>query len=80
MVCPREEKLETLTQDEIVMNTKVVMQGLESLRNEHSSILTSLLDTMHSLHKEHDPSVVQEKSSLLQKSLDNIELGLGEAQ
>ncbi|XP_048450226.1 kinesin light chain 4, partial [Rhincodon typus] len=80
MVCPREEKLEKLTQDEIVTNTKAVIQGLETLRSEHTSILSSLLDTVHSLHKEQDPNVVQEKSSLLQKSLENIELGLGEAQ
>ncbi|XP_078394334.1 kinesin light chain 1-like, partial [Cetorhinus maximus] len=80
MVYPRDEKLEKLTQDEIVMNTKAVIQGLETLKNEHNSILNTLLDTMKSLQKDQDPSVVQEKSSLLQKSLENIELGLGEAQ
>ncbi|XP_064407990.1 kinesin light chain 2 isoform X2 [Latimeria chalumnae] len=80
MVYPQEEKLEKLTQDEIVMNTKAVIQGLETLKNEHNSILSTLLETMKCLNKEQEANVVQEKSSLLQKSLEAIELGLGEAQ
>uniref|UniRef100_H3CN09 Kinesin light chain n=1 Tax=Tetraodon nigroviridis TaxID=99883 RepID=H3CN09_TETNG len=72
MVYPREEALERLSQDEIVLNTKAVMQGLETLR-EHAQILNSLLDCAQ-------PPVTQEKSGLLRKSLEAIELGLGEAQ
>ncbi|TRY83355.1 hypothetical protein DNTS_015074, partial [Danionella cerebrum] len=68
MVYPREEALERLTQDEIVLNTKAVMQGLETLRGEHAQLLSS------------SPAEIQEKSRLLRKSLDDIELGLGEAQ
>uniref|UniRef100_A0A8C3ICU1 Kinesin light chain n=1 Tax=Chrysemys picta bellii TaxID=8478 RepID=A0A8C3ICU1_CHRPI len=77
MVYPREEKL---SQDEIVLGTKAVIQGLETLRSEHHSILASLLDPRNCLDKQHEASAVQEKSSLLRKSLDAIELGLGEAQ
>lgn len=73
MVYPREEALERLSQDEIVLNTKAVMQGLETLRGEHTQILNSLLDCAQ-------PPVPQEKSGLLRKSLEAIELGLGEAQ
>uniref|UniRef100_A0A4W5RN94 Kinesin light chain n=1 Tax=Hucho hucho TaxID=62062 RepID=A0A4W5RN94_9TELE len=74
MVYPRsEEALERLTQDEIVLNTKTVMQGLETLRGEHAQLLTSLLDCTQ-------PPAAQEKSGLLHKSLEAIELGLGEAQ
>lgn len=73
MVYPREEALERLSQDEIVLNTKAVMQGLETLRGEHTQILNSLLDCAQ-------PPVTQEKSGLLRKSLEAIELGLGEAQ
>ncbi|MBN3289894.1 KLC2 protein, partial [Polypterus senegalus] len=80
MVYPRDEKLEKLTQDEIVLNTKAVIQGLETLKNEHNSILSTLLETMKTLEREQEASVVQEKSGLLRKSLDAIELGLGEAQ
>ncbi|KAH1167720.1 hypothetical protein KIL84_003203 [Mauremys mutica] len=77
MVYPREEKL---SQDEIVLGTKAVIQGLETLRSEHHSILATLLDPRNCLDKQHEASTVQEKSSLLRKSLDAIELGLGEAQ
>ncbi|XP_043931823.1 kinesin light chain 2 [Protopterus annectens] len=80
MVYPGEEKLEKLTQDEIVMNTKAVIQGLETLKNEHNSILSTLVETRKCIEEDQDTSVVQEKSSLLRKSLDSIELGLGEAQ
>ncbi|XP_058867993.1 kinesin light chain 2-like isoform X2 [Acipenser ruthenus] len=83
MVYPREEKLDRLTQDEIVLNTKAVIQGLETLKNEHNSILSTLLGSMQSLEKERgsqEASSVQEKTGLLRKSLDSIELGLGEAQ
>uniref|UniRef100_A0A3Q3M2H4 Kinesin light chain n=1 Tax=Mastacembelus armatus TaxID=205130 RepID=A0A3Q3M2H4_9TELE len=73
MVYPREEALERLSQDEIVLNTKAVMQGLETLRGEHAQLLNSLLDCSQ-------PPVAQEKSGLLRKSLEAIELGLGEAQ
>ncbi|TSN12201.1 Kinesin light chain 2 [Bagarius yarrelli] len=73
MVYPREEALERLSQDEIVLNTRAVMQGLETLRGEHAQLLNSLLDCT-------PPPAAQEKSGLLRKSLEAIELGLGEAQ
>ncbi|XP_057710922.1 kinesin light chain 2 isoform X2 [Corythoichthys intestinalis] len=73
MVYPREEALERLSQDEIVVNTKAVMQGLETLRGEHAQLLNSLLDCAQ-------PHAVQEKSGVLRKSMEAIELGLGEAQ
>lgn len=73
MVYPREEALERLSQDEIVLNTKAVMQGLETLRGEHAQLLNSLLDCT-------PPPAAQEKSGVLRKSLEAIELGLGEAQ
>ncbi|XP_030636708.1 kinesin light chain 2 isoform X2 [Chanos chanos] len=73
MVYPRDETLERLTQDEIVLNTKAVIQGLEALRGEHAQLLNSLLDCSQ-------PPAAQEKSGLLRKSMEAIELGLGEAQ
>ncbi|CAL8377968.1 unnamed protein product [Gadus morhua 'NCC'] len=73
MVYPRDEALERLSQDEIVLNTKAVIQGLETLRGEHAQLLNSLLDCTQ-------PPVAQERSGLLRKSMEAIELGLGEAQ
>ena len=59
-----------MTQEEIMTNTKTVVQGLEALKNEHNSILNGL-STL---------GADDEKKGLVQKSLDTIELGLGEAQ
>ncbi|XP_046884728.1 kinesin light chain 1b isoform X2 [Hypomesus transpacificus] len=80
MVYLREEKLEKLSQEEIISSTKLVIQGLEALRSEHNSILHSLLETIRCLKREEEASLVHEKASLLRKSVEMIELGLGEAQ
>nr|XP_016847016.1 PREDICTED: kinesin light chain 4 isoform X4 [Anolis carolinensis] len=80
MVYPREEKMDKLSQEEIISNTKLVMQGLEALKNEHNSILHSLLETIKCLKKDEEANLVHEKANLLRKSVEMIELGLGEAQ
>ncbi|KAF2362307.1 Tetratricopeptide-like helical domain [Trinorchestia longiramus] len=71
-----------VSQEEVVNHTRTIVQGLEALRNEHTSILAGLNNTT-----EHPPAQVQqpvqnvpEKAGILQKSLDQIELGLSEAQ
>uniref|UniRef100_A0A8D2JB24 Kinesin light chain n=1 Tax=Varanus komodoensis TaxID=61221 RepID=A0A8D2JB24_VARKO len=69
-----------MSQDEIVLGTKAVVQGLETLRSEHHSLLATLLDTVSCLEQQHEASAAQEQASLLRKSLEAIELGLGEAQ
>jgi kinesin light chain len=73
MVLPREEKL---SQDEIVLGTKAVIQGLETLRGEHRALLAPLASPEAG---EAEPGS-QERSLLLRRSLEAIELGLGEAQ
>ncbi|KAK9967796.1 hypothetical protein ABG768_002163 [Culter alburnus] len=80
MVYPHEERLEKLTQEDIISSTKLVIQGLEALKSEHNSILQSLLETIQCLKKDEEASSVHEKSNLLRKSVEMIELGLGEAQ
>lgn len=64
------------TQDEIVNNTKNVVRGLETLKNEHSGILNNL----NSTHDRSDTELDREKGSIIQESIEKIELGLGEAQ
>ncbi|ESO84469.1 hypothetical protein LOTGIDRAFT_132171, partial [Lottia gigantea] len=74
-------KMTALTQDEIVSNTKTVIQGLETLKNEHHQILNSLLTSMKTIKKENgDTNLVEEKTNILKKSSEMIDLGLGEAQ
>ncbi|XP_069674080.1 kinesin light chain isoform X1 [Periplaneta americana] len=96
-------KMTQMTQEEIMTNTKTVVQGLEALKNEHNSILNGLTSSLElavsavekaqqAVQQQNvgsggvtsggtgDASVVEEKTGLVQKSLEMIELGLGEAQ
>ncbi|XP_039965361.1 kinesin light chain isoform X1 [Bactrocera neohumeralis] len=63
-------KMTQMTQDEIISNTKTVLQGLEALRVEHVSLMTG----MGEAHREN------EKSDIVRKNIEHIELGLSEAQ
>ncbi|CAL9687193.1 unnamed protein product [Knipowitschia caucasica] len=79
---------ERMSQDEIVSRTRQVVAGLEALKQEHSSILDGLTGTLHCF-KQGGPGggsgleqgeVLEEKSLMIRKSLDMLELGLSEAQ
>ncbi|KAA8589324.1 hypothetical protein FQN60_012689 [Etheostoma spectabile] len=82
MVCVKEEEDpgEKLSQDEIISRTKQVIQGLEALKQEHHSILGGLLGTLRCLKQEEEGVLVEEKSHMIRKSLEMLELGLSEAQ
>ncbi|KAI5695831.1 hypothetical protein M8J76_004292 [Diaphorina citri] len=67
-------KMTVMNQEEIMTNTKTVQQGLEALKNEHTSILNSLSETQHG------GPVEEEKRNMVKNSLEIIELGLNEAQ
>ena len=75
-----------VSQEEVVNHTRTIVQGLEALRNEHTTILAGLNTAMQHKQKENNPqnetgtNVMPEKVGILQKSLDQIELGLSEAQ
>ena len=69
-----------LTQEEVVTNTRTVVQGLEALRSEHNSILGGLQNAIAATQQITDSKGSTEKAGILQKSLDQIELGLSEAQ
>ncbi|XP_056151187.1 kinesin light chain 1 isoform X2 [Lampris incognitus] len=82
MVCVKDEEDpgEKLSQDEIISRTKQVIQGLEALKQEHHSILDGLLGTLRCLKQEEEGVLVEEKSHMIRKSLEMLELGLSEAQ
>jgi kinesin light chain len=67
-----------LSQDEILQSTRTVCQGLEALKEEHESIKSTLLGSVESLQND-EKKVVEEKSKLLSKNLDSIQLGIEEA-
>jgi len=70
-----------MTQEEIISSTKTVVQGLETLRVEHHQVLNGLQASAN--NDKHDTpatGLVDEKMSLLKKSIEMIELAMGEAQ
>ncbi|XP_062611066.1 kinesin light chain-like isoform X10 [Saccostrea cucullata] len=74
-------KMTSLSQEEIISGTKTIMQGLDTLKNEHHQILNGLLSSMKTIKKENeDTNLMEEKTNRLKKSLETIELGLSEAQ
>merc|ERR1719272_2626336 len=54
-------------QEEIVINAQTLTKGLQALKTEHESLLKGV------------DAIKSEKSTLLEKSLEMIDLGLGEA-
>lgn len=60
-----------MTQEEMVAGARTVAAGLEALRAEHAQLLAGLAANTDHEH---------EKAALVRKSIDAIELGLGEAQ
>nr|XP_006814269.1 PREDICTED: kinesin light chain-like isoform X6 [Saccoglossus kowalevskii] len=71
----------SVNQEEIISGTRQVIQGLEQLKNEHNSILNGLYQSLKAVKKDNeDSNLTEEKTSLLQKSLESLELGLNEAQ
>ncbi|XP_057650505.1 kinesin light chain 4 [Chionomys nivalis] len=70
-----------LSQEEILGSTRLVSQGLEALRSEHQAVLQSLSHTIECLQQGgHEEGLVHEKARQLRRSMENIELGLSEAQ
>lgn len=82
MVCVKDEEDpgDKLSQDEIISRTKQVIQGLEALKQEHHSILDGLLGTLRCLKQDEEGVLVEEKSHMIRKSLEMLDLGLSEAQ
>ncbi|XP_061717800.1 kinesin light chain isoform X3 [Cydia pomonella] len=64
-------RMTAMSQEEMVAGARTVAAGLEALRAEHAQLLAGL-----AANTEHE----HEKAALVRKSIDAIELGLGEAQ
>lgn len=69
-----------MSQEEIMTNTKTIVQGLEALKNEHNALINGMEGSLEHHSSAGEAIVLQEKKTLVQKSVDTIELGLGEAQ
>ncbi|CAF0895306.1 unnamed protein product [Rotaria sordida] len=73
------KKYPNMSQDDILQSTKSVIQGLDALKNEHGKMLENVIDSMNT-SLQIDTNKLEEKAGLLRKSMDMIELGIGEAQ
>lgn len=74
-----------LTQDEIVSSTKTVISGLESLKIEHHADLQALETAYNGKGGNQDSGssdsiLTNEKSDILNKSLEMIDIGIEEAK
>ncbi|XP_028903303.1 kinesin light chain 4 [Ornithorhynchus anatinus] len=77
----KETAVERLSQEEILGSTRQVSQGLEALRNEHHTVLETLAHTIQNVKQDgQEAGLMHEKTGRLQRSIEDIELGLGEAQ
>lgn len=69
------------SQEEILQNTKTVVQGLEALKSEHNSIRNGLLQSLSVLkERNEETSLIEGKTCIVEKSLEMIQLGIEEAQ
>lgn len=77
----------SMSQEEIIANTKTVVQGLEALKNENCTILSGLLQSLQLVKETSTKSgnndvntrLMEEKASIIRKSIESIDLGLNEA-
>nr|CAD2208878.1 unnamed protein product [Meloidogyne enterolobii] len=66
-------------QDEIFRNIRVVAQGLDALRDEHEAIKNKLTGGVDLLTPD-ERQLIDEKTSIVDRNLENILLGVEEAQ
>lgn len=66
------------SQDQILSNLKNVMRGLEALKGEHDGLLQGLLHGP--VANIADSKDTEDKVLVIKRSLEQIELGLGEGQ
>uniref|UniRef100_A0A674K400 Uncharacterized protein n=1 Tax=Terrapene triunguis TaxID=2587831 RepID=A0A674K400_9SAUR len=71
---------------DIIAGTRQVVKGLEALRSENRGISQRLQEALIQGHGQEEPpggqalQLLEEKYDLVRKSLEGIELGLGEAK
>jgi hypothetical protein len=66
-------------QEEIFRNVRVVAQGLDALQDEHEAIRNKLLSGIDVMTPD-ERQLIDEKTLIVEKNLENIRLGIDEAQ
>ncbi|XP_074872047.1 kinesin light chain 3 isoform X2 [Carettochelys insculpta] len=86
MVEASESQLGSMTADDIVAGTRQVTKGLEALRSENRALAQQLQEALLQGHGQEELlgsqalELLEEKYDLVHKSLERLELGLGEAK
>lgn len=71
---------ERLSPEELVRQTRQVVQGLEALRAEHHGLAGHLAEALAGKGPVAGLELLEEKQQVVSHSLEAIELGLAEAQ
>lgn len=74
-----------MTQEDVISNTKTVIQGLEALKTENNTLLSSIRSDLknasdNSSFDKANRKLLEEKANIIEKSMSSIDLGLSEAQ
>lgn len=69
-----------MNQDDILQNTRSVVQSLEALKNEHTTMIKTLCDKLETIKSDlNSRTIVQEEISILKNSDEMVHLGISEA-
>lgn len=69
-----------MNQDDILQNTRGVIQSLDTLKNEHSAMIKSLVDKLEGVTTDlNSRTIVEEEISILKNSDEMVHLGISEA-
>ena len=69
-----------VTQDDIIQNTRTVIQSLETLKHEHSNMIKTLVDKLENVKSDlNNRTIVEEEINLLKNSDEMVVLGISEA-
>jgi kinesin light chain len=69
-----------MNQDDILQSTRSVVQSLEALKNEHSTMIKTLCDKLELIKSDlNTKTVVEEEISILKNSDEMVHLGISEA-
>lgn len=69
-----------MNQDDILQNTRGVISSLDTLKNEHSTMIKTLIDKSDTMtNDQNSRTIVEEEISILKNSDEMVQLGISEA-
>lgn len=69
-----------MNQDDILQNTRSVIQSLDALKNEHSTMIKTLTDKLENLKNDLSArAIIEDEIAILKNSDEMVHLGISEA-